>query len=67
VAPRGECLDHETHQLSMSGSNRKSCSESTGDSVMGVGRGKQEAEGTGGQKVRPEAAFCRLEGLYDKT
>lgn len=34
---------------------------------MGVGRGKQEAEGTGGQKVRPEAAFCRLEGLYDKT
>lgn len=41
--------------------------QSTGDSVMGTGQGKQEADGTGGQKVRPEAAFCRLGGLYDKT
>ena len=34
---------------------------------MGAGQGKQEAEGTGGEKVRPEATFCRLGSLYDKT
>lgn len=65
--PRGESLDHETHQLSLGGSNRKACSESTEDSDTGAGQGKQEAEGTGGQKVIPEAAFCRLGNSYDKT
>ena len=47
--------------------NRKACSESTEDSDTGAGQGKQEAEGTGGQKVIPEAAFCRLGNSYDKT